>query len=90
MVSGACPNLIFAPALIECNIAVVTLQSSLIESGDVGEVSRPLGIAVVGGLPLSQMPTLYITPIFYICMEKLRHAFSRKFPPPDALLDEAA
>ena len=39
------------------------------------ESRRPLGLAVVGGLLLSQTFTLYITPVFFLYMESLRQKF---------------
>ena len=43
------------------------------------ESRRPLGLAVVGGLIVSQVLTLYFTPVYYIYLDKLR--FGRKRTP---------
>ncbi|WP_158792983.1 efflux RND transporter permease subunit [Granulicella sp. L60] len=42
------------------------------------ELRRPLGIAMVGGLLLSQILTLYTTPVIYIFFDNLGHRFSKK------------
>jgi multidrug efflux pump subunit AcrB len=47
-------------------------------SGTGSEMRQPLGIAVVGGLVFSQMLTLYVTPTFYVSMERLTRAFRRQ------------
>jgi multidrug efflux pump len=47
-------------------------------SGDGDEMRKPLGIAVVGGLVLSQLLTLYTTPIVFLALERLRSKFLKK------------
>ena len=41
------------------------------------ETRRPLGIAVVGGLVFSQFLTLYVTPVFYMALERMVGFFRR-------------
>jgi HAE1 family hydrophobic/amphiphilic exporter-1 len=42
------------------------------------EARRPLGLAVVGGLLVSQTLTLYVTPVFYIYMERLQERLAHR------------
>ena len=45
-------------------------------SGTGSEFRRPLGIAIIGGLVVSQMLTLFTTPVIYLYMEDLRMKFA--------------
>ena len=49
---------------------------------------QPLGVAVVGGLCLSQLLTLYITPVVYIYLDGLDRILKRRLDPPKEELPE--
>ncbi len=48
------------------------------------ELRQPLGIAIVGGLILSQALTLYTTPVIYLFFNRLQRRFSSADPAPAA------
>ena len=45
--------------------------------GEGSESRQPLGLCIVGGLLVSQLVTLYITPVFYIYLDHLQHHMSK-------------
>ena len=55
-----------------------------VSGGAGGEARRPLGLAVVGGLVVSQVLTLYITPVIYLYLER----FQKKVSGPKGRGDE--
>jgi len=76
---------IFEASLLRFRPIMMTTMAALLGgiplalgTGYGSELRRPLGIAMVGGLLLSQVLTLYTTPVIYIFFDRLAQRFSRK------------
>jgi HAE1 family hydrophobic/amphiphilic exporter-1 len=68
----------FRPIMMTTMAALVGTLPIALGIGAGAESRRPLGLAVVGGLLVSQFLTLYITPVYYIYIERARHWLVRK------------
>jgi multidrug efflux pump len=62
----------FRPIMMTTSAAMLGAMPLAISFGDGGELRRPLGISIVGGLAVSQVLTLYTTPVVYLYMDRLR------------------
>ena len=62
----------FRPILMTTLAALFGALPLVITSGDGAELRQPLGITIAGGLIMSQLLTLYTTPVVYLYMDKLR------------------
>ncbi|MEI7534410.1 MAG: efflux RND transporter permease subunit [Verrucomicrobiae bacterium] len=68
----------FRPIMMTTMCALAATLPIALGLGAGGESRRALGLAVVGGLLVSQCLTLYITPVVYLYLERVRQRFSRQ------------
>ena len=72
----------FRPIMMTTMAALFGAVPLAIGFGDGAELRQPLGIAIVGGLIVSQALTLFSTPVVYLAFEHIRRSFSRSRPSP--------
>ncbi len=69
----------FRPIMMTTLAAMLGALPLALMGGQGSEMRRPLGIAVVGGLAISQVLTLYTTPVVYLYLDRFRLWFDRTF-----------
>jgi hydrophobic/amphiphilic exporter-1 (mainly G- bacteria), HAE1 family len=67
----------FRPIMMTTMAALIGMLPVALGLGAGGEARAPLGVAVVGGLLFSQVLTLYVTPVFYVYLDRLNRRFGR-------------
>jgi multidrug efflux pump len=72
-------SLRFRPIMMTTMAALLGAIPLALGTGDGAELRRPLGISIVGGLILSQLLTLYTTPVVYLYLDRMRHRLGRRF-----------
>lgn len=72
----------FRPILMTTLAALMGTLPIALGAGASAELRQPLGIAVVGGLMISQVLTLFITPVLFIYMDRLSEGLGQVFSRP--------
>ena len=82
----------FRPILMTTLAALLGALPLVFGSGPGSEMRRPLGITIVGGLIVSQMLTLYTTPVIYLLLDRLHRRLwgARQHREPGQMLRNAA
>jgi multidrug efflux pump len=73
----------FRPIMMTTLAALFGALPLALEQGTGSELRFPLGVTIIGGLLLSQLLTLYTTPVIYLYMERARARLSRAIAPPE-------
>lgn len=68
----------FRPIMMTTVAAIFGAVPLIVATGAGVEMRQPLGVTIVGGLILSQVLTLYSTPVIYLLLDKMRHRFMKK------------
>jgi hydrophobic/amphiphilic exporter-1 (mainly G- bacteria), HAE1 family len=71
----------FRPIMMTTFAAIFGALPIALGAGAGAELRQPLGVAVVGGLCLSQLLTLYITPVVYLYLDKIDRRLRRRLEP---------
>ncbi|HEX9072299.1 MAG TPA: efflux RND transporter permease subunit [Pseudolabrys sp.] len=79
----------FRPIMMTTFAAIFGTLPIALGTGAGAELRQPLGIAVVGGLVLSQLLTLYITPVIYLYLDRFDRLLKRRLEPQLAEVEEA-
>ena len=67
----------FRPIMMTTMAALLGALPLALQHGEGSELRRPMGVAIVGGLLLSQFITLYTTPVIYLYMDRAEKSFHR-------------
>jgi multidrug efflux pump len=67
----------FRPIMMTTLAALFGALPLELESGTGSELRNPLGVTIIGGLLLSQLLTLYTTPVIYLALERLKQRFNK-------------